>query len=540
MAADAVRWGSADVVAAVILAVFAPLVTLWPIGADALLSAPGQEAPEHLAGLWLAAQTGDWLVVETGLLAWPEGERFVLIDPLNLLIFRPLAAWPILAFNAVLWAGCAIGGLAGALLSREGGGRLWVGALLGATAGPLGAMAAEGQTEAFTLPWAALQLVALLAFVRLGGLGRGILAALSLAACFYGGPYTGIFAALGAGAVGLWWLKRRPTVLAVGLLALILAAPMAWATLTQRDEGLPGSASRAQIPEPETDPEGFRGGLAHGADLTDAWAPLALTGAAPSVGHSVYVGLGLWILALVGLVRAPRLWPWMFGAAVFTALAWGPWLLWRGEVLRLGEARLRGPVGALMGVFPPAQRLNRWYRAGVVAGFLLLPLAAAGLNRRGRLPLELLTPLLAADALWGGPARWPRAEIAPRLAVEAQAWEGPIVEVPAVTTASRAQAPGGENLLLLPLHGQPISSSFLGLQPPIAQRPDYITLRDRVRRGADPAPALLGLRDQGFKTLWWSTEHSPLSAEAREAISASLGPPIHQAGGVLVWSLSPR
>lgn len=401
-------------------------------------------------------------------------------------------------------------------------------------------MAAEGQTEAFTLPWAALQLVALLAFVRAGGLWRGLLAAGTLAACFYGGPYTGIFAALSAAAVGLWWLTRRPTVLAVGLLAVILAAPMAWATLTQREEGLPGSASRAQIPEPETDPEGFRGGLAHGADLSDAWAPLILTGAAPSVGHSVYVGLGLWILAFVGLVRAPRLWPWMFGALVFTVLAWGPWLLWRGELLRLGEARLRGPVGALMGVFPPAQRLNRWYRAGVVAGFLLLPLAAAGLHRRGRIPFELLTPLLAADALWGGPARWPRAEIAPRLADEARLWEGPIVEVPAVTTASRAKAPGGENLLLLPLHGQPISSSFLGLQPSIALSPDYITLRDRVRRGADPAPALEGLRAQGFGTLWWSTEHSPLSAEAREAISARLGPPLHQAGGVLVWSLSPR
>ncbi|MCK6523235.1 hypothetical protein L6R49_17610 [Myxococcota bacterium] len=529
-----------DAVVAGILALIAPLLTLWPIGADALLAAPGQEAPEHLAGLWLAAQSGDWLVVDTELLAWPSGERFVLIDPLNLLIFRPLAAWPILAFNAVLWAGCALGGLAGALLSREGGGRLWVGALLGATAGPLGGMAAEGQTEAFTLPWAALALVALLAFVRAGGLGRGALAAAVLAACFYGGPYTGIFAALGAAVVGLWWVRRRPAVLGVGLLALVLAAPMAWATLTQRDEGLPGSASRAQIPEPETDPEGYRGGLAHGADLSDAWAPLALTGAAPRVGHSVYVGLSLWLLALVGLARSPRLWPWMLGALMFTALAWGPWLLWRGEVLRAGGARLRGPVGALMGVFPPAQRLNRWYRAGVVAGYLLLPLAAAGLQRRGRLPVELLAPLVAADALWAGPARWPRAEIAPRLGEEAAAWEGPLLEIPAVTTASRAQAPGGENLLLLPLHGQPISSSFLGLQPPVATSPDYTTLRDRLRRGADPAPALKSLGDQGYRLLWWSSEHSPLSPEAEALISAELGPPLHQSGGLLVWSLAPR
>lgn len=529
-----------DVLAALVLALFAPLLTLWPVGADALIAAPGQEGPEHLAGLWLAARSGDWLVVETGLLAWPEGERFVLIDPLNLLVFAPLSAWPALAFNAVLWAGCAVGALAGARLSREGGGRLWVGALLGATAGPLGAMAAEGQTEAFTLPWAALHLVTLLAFVRHGGAGHGLLAALTLAACFYGGPYTGIFAALSAAAVGAWWLRRRPTVLAVGLLALALAAPMAWATLTQRADGLPGSVSRAQIPEPETDPEGFRGGLAHGADLTDAWAPLALTGAAPRVGHSVYVGLGLWIVALVGLVRAPRLWPWMLGALTLTAVAWGPWLLWRGEVLRLGEARLRGPVGVVMGAFPPAQRLNRWYRAGVVAGFLLLPLAAAGLQRRGRLPLELLAPLLAADALWGGPARWPRAEIAPRLSLEASGWEGPILEIPAVTTASRAQAPGGENLLLLPLHGQPISSSFLGLQPPVALSPDYTALRDRARRGADPGPALAALSAQGFRTLWWSTEHSPLGPAAQAAISASLGPPIHEADGVLVWRLTPR
>ena len=104
--AHAVRLG-AEAWAAGLIAVVVPLLTLWPIGADALISAPGQEAPEHLAGLWLAAQSGDWLVVETGLLAWPEGERFVLIDPLNLLIFRPLSAWPILAFNAVLWVGSA-------------------------------------------------------------------------------------------------------------------------------------------------------------------------------------------------------------------------------------------------------------------------------------------------------------------------------------------------------------------------------------------------------------------------------------------------
>lgn len=531
-----------DAALAAALCAILPALALWPVGSvESLLSAPGQEAGEHVVGLWLAATTGSPLVVESDLLNWPQGVKFVLIDPLNLLVFAPLARWPYLAYNAVMWVGLSVAGLAGALLSREGGGRLWVGAALGCCLGPLMAMTAEGQTENFTLGWIGLHLLALLSFLRQGGLWRGALAAVTLAACYYGGPYKGIFASVIAAGVGLWWLRRRPRVLLVGVAALLLAAPMVRATLAERDPSLPGGAGREEIPEPPTGIKDYRGGLFHGADLTDAWAPEALTGAACPAGHSAYLGVGFLFFALLGLWRAPRLWPWAAGATLFWALSLGPWLMWRGEVLTLGDGRrMVAPAGLVMRAAPVTQRLTRWYRAGKVTGLLLIPLVAAGLRRReGGPPTEWLTALIVADALLLGPARWPRETIRPRQPEALASLEGPILEIPAMQLSPTDSSVGSENLLLLPLHGQPTSSAFLGLPVAVHQEPEFLTLRDGGRRDRELLPALRHYAEGGFKTVIWYTDHSPLGKNAQRKLNEALGPPLINERKMLVWSLAP-
>lgn len=526
-----------DLRAALAVALLLPLLALWPlplVRGQALLGAPGQEATDHLFGLWAARRAGDWVVVHTTQVDFPEGLSFVLVDPLHLPVYAlgELIS-PAAGYNLVLWFGLFVSALGVALLTRRLGGEPWVGAALGALAPPLVSSVSEGQTENFALGWVAVQLWLLLRYLDTGKASWGAGAALALAACFYGGPYNGVFAALLNAAVGLWWLRRRPGVLAVGAAAALLVAPLASAILSARFEHLPGSSARAELPPPTGLLHGFRGGLRHGVDLTDPLLPAFLTGGTHDIAHTGYLGLSVLVLAGLALRRQRALWPWVAGAGAFVVLSLGFHLYLGGEVLRLGEAPLLAPVGVLTQAFPELGRLSRWYRAAGVAFLLLAPLAALACRPRWLLGIVLV------DLLWLSPVPWPHAQVRSEFAAELSQLEGPgaLLEVPHHQDHAARRADTDENLLAAVSHGRPLSGSFLGIPGWVAREPRYMALQRVGQSGGDPDEALRFFHGEGFRYLAWYPEYARLSPQGRRDLDEALGPPVLRRSELVVWRL---
>lgn len=515
-----------------LLALILPLLALWPlprVWTTALLGMPGQESADHLFGLWAALQAGQPLVVQTAQVNFPDGLRFVLVDPLNLLPFAVGSLLgPIAGFNTVLYFGAALMGVAGALLTRELGGRPWIGALFAGLTPALISGVSEGQTENFALGFVGLQLAALLRFQRDGGVRWGALAAVGLAACFYGGPYNGVFAALIDGAVGLAILRRRPGVLAVGLGALALVSPLLFAVLRLRPDELPGGASRVGLPESTALLHGFRGGLRYGVDLTDLAIPAPLTGGTHDIAHTGYLGLGVLFFAVLAVWRQRRLWPWLAGAVAFAVIALGPHLYWRGEVLRPGGEPALAPVGWLIAAFEDLGRMNRWYRAAGVASMLLVPLAARSCP-------GWLAPLLAIDLLWLSPVPWPHGALPPRFEVLATLPKpGALLELPPNQDLLVRDSQGDENLYAATVHGRPLSGSFLGIPGWIGPAPQYRALHGVGERGEELDPGFW--REKGFGYLVWYPRYARLSPSGRAQLGEVLGPPVIDGAEVVVWS----
>ena len=520
---------------ALAVALMTPLLALWPlprVWGSALLGMPGQESADHLFGLWAALRAGQPLVVQSGQLNFPEGLRFVLVDPLNLAPFGLGSLFgPIAGFNTVLYAGLLVAGLAGALLARELGGRAWVGALLAGLTPALVSGVSEGQTENFALGFVGLQLVALLRYGREGRTLWGGLAALGLAACFYGGPYNGVFAALLDAAVGLSLLRRRPGVLAVGAAAMALVSPLAFAILRLRPEELPGGAARVGLPEATGLLHGFRGGLRYGVDLTDLAFPAPLTGGTHDIAHTGYLGLGVLVFACIAVWRQRALWPWLVGAAAFAVISLGPHLYWRGEVLRLGGEPALAPVGWLIALVDDIGRMNRWYRAAGVASLLLVPLAA-------RAAPGWMAPLLAIDLLWLSPVPWPQGVLPPRFGELATLSQpGALLELPPNQDLLVRDSQGDENLYAATLHGRPLSGSFLGIPGWLGPAPEYRALHGVGERGAPFEPSFW--REKGFAYLVWYPRYAHLSPAGRASLGQALGPPVIDEAEVVVWSLGP-
>ncbi|MCB9795739.1 MAG: hypothetical protein H6741_23845 [Alphaproteobacteria bacterium] len=530
---------SADTLRALAAALLLPLVALWPlplVRGQGLLSAPGQEAADHLFGLWAARRAGDWLVVETTQVEFPEGLRFVLVDPLHLPVYA-LGEWvsPSFGYNLVLYVGLVVSALGVGLLTRRLGGQAWVGAALGAWAPPLVSSVSEGQTENFALGWVAIQLWLLLRYLDTGKALWGAGAALGLAACFYGGPYNGVFAALLSAAVGLWWVRRRPGVLAVGAGALALVMPLALAILGERFEHLPGSSARAELPPPTGLLHGFRGGLRHGVDLSDPFFPAFLTGGTHEIAHTGYLGLSVLLLAGLTLWRRRELWPWVAGAAAFVGLSLGFHLYLGGEALRIGGHAVLAPVGVLTSLVPELGRLSRWYRAAGVAFLLLAPLAALACRPRW------LVGIVLVDLLWLSPVPWPHPVVTSRFGEALSELEGPgaLLEVPHHQDHPTRRPDTDENLYAATFHGRPLSGSFLGIPGWLAKKSEYMALQRVGQSGGDATAPLRFFYGEGFRWLAWYPEYARLSPQGRRALDAALGQPVIKSPELVVWRVGP-
>lgn len=533
----------------------APLVVTWPlarVGGREILAARDQEAATHIWGLWAAIEEGQPLLLRTPLLAWPSGVELPLVDSGNLPWFAlglPLGLPA--AYSAVILAGVLLMGLAGALLAREVGGRAWVGALVAMACPTLVANIADGQTEGFAVGLVGIQLACLLRFVRTGRPAWGAAAALALAWAWHAGPYNGLWGSALDAAVGLgllWGARagagRAPLgrALAVGLAALILTLPLAWAVLTARHDTLPGSGSRAGLPRIVENPSIYRGGIQTGADLLDAWVPGWLTGSIADPSHTTYLGAGLVCIGILAVARERRLWPWLAGLLACVLVSWGPWLYVMGEVPRPGGRPLMGPVGALVLTVEPLGRVTRWYRAGAVATLLLAPLVARAYAARPRGVLAGLglSALVAVELTVNAPLAWPLVHhpLPDAAALLELPEEGALLELPPATTGDPPLGRWRDRVgLTQPRHGRPVGGTIMNLPPSAAALEAQTTVKTLMRLGRLDAEDHAAIQDAGFRYLALYPAYRPLPAPARAQLEACLGAPAAESDEILVFDL---
>lgn len=522
-----------------------PLIVLWPLPlvfTTDVLTHPEREGATHIWGLWMAVYEHSPLILDTELLAWPDGTRLVLVDPGNVPLYA-LFGWlgPAAGYNGVLWGNVVLCGLGGALLARQVEGRMWLGAVVAICAAPVIAASSEGTTEDFAVGWVAIQLALLLRFADRGRWWDGVLASGALAMAFYGGPYNGIWA-LGLDAavgVGLLARKRWPQAgraLGVGGLAGVFVAPQAWAVLTQRQAGLPGSKERAGLPDVFESAD-FRGGLHHGGDLLDPLLPVQLTGGEGVVSHTAYVGVIGLVLGCWAVWKRRELWPWLAGAGAFMLLSLGPYLYLRGQVLDVGDRLIPGPAGWLIMASDVFGRLTRWYRAGGVAVLLLAPLVSTvGAGWRG----AIWAPLIVLDALLLAPLRWPLHTAAPPDVTPLEALpEGPILEMPPFVLDLPPEGQWRDwNLLAQTLHHRPVPAT--AMQLPLSPESQLATVggQSLLRRGfVRPVPAR-AMAEQGYVGMAVYPALVEDYRDWRPLVEGCLGAPVSENETVVVYSLA--
>jgi hypothetical protein len=556
------------------LPALALVLLTWPLAVDPvgqLIGAPDLEAIDHLWTLWLGLRDGP-LLIETQRVDFPKGFTWVLGDPLHLLPYGlgELLGGPALGFNLVqLWS-LALGGLAAAVAApvflREEAPPAWLSATFG-ICGPamLGGLF-TGMTEAQPMGWVLLSLAGLVAAARQPTWGRVAAAAAALGACFWSGPYVAIYAGmllaplgcallLGAGRAGA--LRVAGVGLAVGLLGLLIGAPVIDAILHHRPAGVPGTGSIADavIAEP-----GLPQNRMLGADLGQLLLPLRSAIGADL--HVVYLGSGMLVLGLIGArLRQHALLVGLFALSVVLSL--GFWLQVGGQMPEVGGQPVFLPAGVLSVQVDALGQSPRWYRMAMVAGLLLAPLAGAGVERlvgawpRGGGWLRLGAALLViADATFLTPLPWPRATIPLRLPEGMSSLpEGPWLELPrprgrlvshaagTPVAAGGAQSTGSglrhPELLYQTVHGHSMAANVY--QPPTAEtRSEADRIADRlleIARDGDPeevASLRARLVEMGF--VW--IVHVPTGKTSERRFSPTLGPADVRHPGLLAWRLT--
>lgn len=445
------------------------ILSTWPLALDptgSLLGTPGLEAVDHLWTLWLALFDGP-LVIHTTRVGFPEGYTWVLADPANLPAFAVghLLAGPAFGFHLVHLVDLALAGLGAVALGQAflpAEQRLpWFAALVATTLPAMAGGLFTGMTEAQTFGLVALALAALHRALQPEAGPRAILlAGLAAGATAWGGPYSALYFAFAALPVALAAPRRAGRLLAAALLGGLLAAPILWAISTQRDPNLPGASSltAAVMAQPSLPQNRMLG-----ADLAQIFLPRHSEVQADL--HAVYLGMVVWALALVGLVRRRPPWTLLVALVALLSLGLGFFVQIGGWIPTTADGRVfLAPAGWLSLWIEGLGRAPRWYRAVAVGGLLLAPLAAAGARRLSeRLPLRARTPVLLllatlvlVDALGLSPLPWPRDSFParPPAAYAELDGDGPIVEVPHVRFSTIVSA------------GKPVTASGGGVRLP--------------------------------------------------------------------------
>lgn len=552
--------------AALTAAAAAGLAT-WPMPLHPLsraLGDPGVEAVDHLWALWAGLRDGP-LVIETPLLDAPQGARWVLADPVNLLWFALAAPLgPVAGFNLVQAGNLVLAGLGAALVWRWvlGGGA--AGALFCAAVAPtlpvLAGGLTTGMTEAQTVGLVAVSLATAHRALERGG-SWVLLAGLALGLCAWGGPYTVLYAAAAGLALGLvallqpgprWTRLRRGAL--VALVGLLLTAPVARAVLVDRDPGLPGSSALAAevLAAPDLPKNlalsGDLLGLAWPSATAGLW-PAGDPGARPAT-HTSYLGVVTLVLALLGVWSRRR----DAGARQLVAavllllvLGLGYQLQWGGRAVRLGGEPLLLPAGWLSFQVPLLGRAARWHRAHLAAGVLLAPLAAAGATwlaqrsgRWGGATVAICAALAVGDGLVAGALPWPRPTFpatAPA-ALLSLPGRGPLLELPLPAAGGVVTGVRNPQLLWQAQHGRLLVGHPLRAAGAAEPTMEALArgLRQAVEEGdAQRAAQLLAVaQEQGVGCVVVYPELSRWDVSAEQLVAA-LGVPQVRDPALLAW-----
>lgn len=387
---------------------------------SALSGHPGVDVYNHAWGSWWWAQSlsqGE-LPWRTDLIMHPRGGVLFHIDPVGALLALPIAlaggASPesvALGFNLVAVLRFALAGFAAHLLAQElaqrPGPHALVAGLAHMTAPYLLCEQYNGITEATATGFVAL---ALWGWARalhrqrlrdhaLAGLLTGLAAANSF--------YFGLALVLPLALILLVLLLRRrlsPLALLAGAgstAALALPVFLLFrASFEVPDAALPrgGHQNLALILHNAVDPQEL---------VRPGFASYDFAAAGELFEHSFYLRASLLLLALVGLLRLPR--PraaWLALSLLPLVLALGPYLVWNGALVKMGEQVVGLPF-ILLQLAVPELAITHAARLGVVGIASLCGLAGVALSRlspRLGWPLSLLLGgLVAAEGLWASP-----------------------------------------------------------------------------------------------------------------------------------------
>jgi hypothetical protein len=398
-----------------LLALGAALVFTWPFALHPfdLLGHPLGETDNHAWMFWRALQR----IAGAGVLAnWPEDLPLPLMDVINLPLAALGAFHPALSYDFVLVGNVLLllGAAWGLARQHVGPRAAWVGMVAVACSPFISGVMEFGITESLPL-WA---LVAHLAFLeRLARDGRrrdALGAGLCLGAFALSGWYDAFFGVVIELCLVPWYgmCSRRWGLLgAQAALGALLPLPALLRFLEMREfwRGrwhVPDSVPRAHL-------DHWRWLRNYGTDALN----LVLPSPEPApISHSVYLGLGVLALAVLGIwATRRRALPWAVLATVFVVLALGHWIRVGGEALTLSGHPIPGPARLLVRVVPALVGLSHWHRAVGPATVFLGLLAAMGAERlvARRTGLALgLCGLLLAESIFLGQTRWPRAHYA--------------------------------------------------------------------------------------------------------------------------------
>lgn len=357
----------------------------WPTAIAPLRAVPGSGRGDLWEGLWsfwffarkLAA--GEAPLRVDGLLDHPDGGQLWVADPLNALLGLPLVllAGPALAWSVLVLAHLLFAALAADRLAEACGGRGWVAGPLYAFA-PMGlAHIHNGATEAVGTGWLALSGLLLLR-------GRPLAAGLALALTTIGSWYYGVcgFVLLAVLVVA----RREARLLLAGLLALGLAAPVAWAAsrISTAPDNVVGikSARELRIVRRSigaADPVAY---LHPGDYRSPDFRKIARYG--EDYVHSPYLGWVALLAAAAGL-RRPGGRAWAVAAGLGLVLAMGPVLAREGgPVILPGRRGIPLPY-LLVDSLPGFSGLSLLWRLAQLGVLGIAILAARGAGRWGAL-----------------------------------------------------------------------------------------------------------------------------------------------------------
>ena len=536
---------------------------------------PGAEVADHLWSLWVALESGP-IVVRDAWINVPQGFNWVVADPLNLLWFAlGVIGGPIFAFCLVQLSNLWIAGMAGAALWRHVYGGSTRGALFAALMGPMLPVLAggllTGMTEAQTFGWIGLAVAALWRATEEGGVWIAIGGVL-VGACAWAGAYTGLYGAIAVLVVSMGLLVTSDTrgrvgsrLGIVGVIALVIAIPIIKAIVVDRaaiaaaNPELPGSASLAVAVF--SDPDLPKNKMLSG-DLLGLMWPRASHGiwaegasGAVAAQHVSYLGAVFVALAVLGAVvrrreRAVRVM--LPLVVVMVVLGLGYHLQVNGRVLRLFDTPLLLPGGFLSAKIPFFGQAARWYRAHVVVGILLLPLAAAGMEwivsrahrRSHAIAIAIgLAILASADALGSGALAGLGRSSRPRLRRDSTSWTAmrpcsscPLPEEVARPTHCAIPHLYGRSGMAVPSTEIPWwdgrKARMRGWWPSIASSP-------RRSGGALPEPAQEACAEAAAMGFGWLV-HLPGDERLRiplERATAALGEPDVRTDAVWAWKL---